>query len=259
MAKLKTAWLSWLSLATALRFLTIIPIPGPWPKAQDNPLIQAQSLLFYPLVGLLIGICLITVNLLANAFSDWLSAVLILLAWVIVTGALHIDGLADSADAWLGGHGDKEKTMTILQDTHSGVAAIVAVVLILLLKLILIVELNTNLMIALLLSPIIARTTVIGLFACTPYVRENGIASGMISLLPVRMIWISILAVATVITIWLDWHGMFMIMATMVVVALFRFMLQRRIGGTTGDTAGALIEIIELFILFNLVVIEQLR
>ncbi len=249
---------NWWALISAIRFLTIIPVPISWPKEQDIQPIQAGSLVFYPLVGLLIGFTLLTINMFVTIFSDGISAIILLTAWVLVTGALHLDGLADSADAWLGGHGNKEKTLLILQDTHCGVAAVVAVVLILLFKLILLAELNTNLVIALLLSPVIARTAVMGLLVSTPYVRENGIASAMMSSLPIKPIWISILIISALIIIWLGWNGMVIVISVTVAIMLFRFMINRRIGGTTGDTAGALIELIEVLVLFNFVVIEQL-
>ncbi len=248
----------WWSLITAIRFLTIIPIPVAWPKEQDTQSIQAGSLLFYPVVGLLIGLTLLTVNLLLNIFSDGLAAVILLTVWVMVTGALHLDGLADSADAWLGGHGNKEKTLLILQDTQSGVAAIVAVVLLLLFKLILLAELNSSLVLALLLSPVIARTAVTGLLVSTPYVRENGIASLMMSSLPVKSIWISVLVIALLISAWIGWAGIAIIISVALAVMLFRFMICRRIGGTTGDTAGALIELVEVVVLFSFVVLEKL-
>ncbi|VAW91513.1 Cobalamin synthase [hydrothermal vent metagenome] len=248
----------WWSLISAIRFLTIIPIPVAWPKEQDTQSVQAGSILFYPMVGLLVGLTLLTLSLFLNIFSDGLAAIILLTVWIIVTGALHLDGLADSADAWLGGHGNKEKTLLILQDTHSGVAAIVAVVLVLLFKLILLSELNSNLVLALLLSPIIARTAVTGLLVSTPYVRENGIASVMMSSLPVKSVWISLLIIAAIISAWLGWNGIVIVLSVAVAVMLFRFMLYRRIGGTTGDTAGALIELIEVLVLFNFVVLENL-
>ncbi len=250
---------AWLSLVTAVRFLTIIPVPVSWPTEQNNQSVQAGSLLFYPVVGALIGGCLIAVYLLTGIFTDGLSAMLLLIAWVIVTGALHLDGLADSADAWLGGHGDKDKTLNILKDTHAGVAAIVSIVLVLLLKLVLLAELNANLMMALFIAPVIARAAVSGLLACTPYVRENGIAAVMLSNIPGKKIWGSLLGISLVLILWGGVNGILIILSVSVAVVLFRLMICRRIGGTTGDTAGALIELIEVLVLFNFVIIEQLR
>jgi len=248
---------SWLSFVTAVHFLTIIPIPVSWPKDQKNSLIQARSILFYPLVGGLIGLFLFVAYYLTTVFSDMLGAVVVLTTWVIVTGALHLDGLADSADAWLGGYGNRQKTLTILQDTHSGVAAIVAVVLLLLLKLSMLVELNENLMIALFLSPILARAAVTGLLATTPYVRENGIASAMMASLPVKSIWVLLLCITAAMTVWFGMSGILIVLSLVIFVFLFRFMIKSRIGGTTGDTAGALVELLEVLVLFDFILIDQ--
>jgi adenosylcobinamide-GDP ribazoletransferase len=63
-----------------------------------------------------------------------LHAALLLTVWVLLSGGLHLDGLADSADAWLGGFGDRERTLTIMKDPRSGPIAVVVLVLVLLLK-----------------------------------------------------------------------------------------------------------------------------
>jgi len=263
MSGLNIAWLSltWMSFVSAIRFLTIIPVPGAaWPSEHNNQSIQAGSLLFYPLVGALLGACLFAIYLVVahfSGFSEWLSAAILLTAWVILTGALHLDGLADSADGWLGGHGDRDKTLSILRDTHSGVAAIVSILLALLLKLVLLVELDASLMVAIFLAPVIARAAVTGLLVSTPYVRDNGIASLMVSALPVKKIWVSLIILSLAIILWGRWKGVLIIVSVVLAVMVFRFLIMRRLGGTTGDTAGALIELVELLVLFDFVVIEQ--
>src|SRR4030065_833392 len=107
------------SFFIALQFLTRFPLPaldGP-----DNRDI-GRSLLFYPLVGLFIGAMLIALNEVAAGTSEALRAALLLAAWVLLTGGLHLDGLADSADAWAGAHGDRDKALRIMKDAASGPA-----------------------------------------------------------------------------------------------------------------------------------------
>ena len=72
--------------------------------------------------------------LLLEGASPLLQAALLLALWVALTGALHLDGLADSADAWLGGFGDPARTLEIMKDPRSGPVAVVVLVLLLLLK-----------------------------------------------------------------------------------------------------------------------------
>ncbi|HCS46271.1 MAG TPA: adenosylcobinamide-GDP ribazoletransferase, partial [Pseudomonas sp.] len=109
----------------ALQFLSSLPIRLPGMPA---PRELGRSLLFYPLVGLLFGVILWTLNGLLLGTPLLLHAALLLTVWVLLSGALHLDGLADSADAWLGGFGDRERTLTIMKDPRSGPIAVVTLV-----------------------------------------------------------------------------------------------------------------------------------
>src|SRR5690606_7992123 len=120
-----------LPLLIALQFLTNLPIRLPGMPAPEE---QGRSLLWYPLVGLLIGLVLVCGGWLLDDSANLLVAALLLTLWVGMTGALHLDGLADTADAWLGGFGDCERTLTIMKDPRSGPIAVVVLVLLLLLK-----------------------------------------------------------------------------------------------------------------------------
>ena len=106
----------------ALQFLSSLPIRlSGMPKPQE----LGRSLLFYPLVGLLFGLLLWGANALLAGAPLMLHAALLLTLWVLLSGGLHLDGLADSADAWLGGFGDRERTLTIMKDPRSGPIAVV--------------------------------------------------------------------------------------------------------------------------------------
>ena len=89
----------------ALQFLTTLPVSL---KQLPSPQQNAQSLLFYPVVGLLIGAVLWGVASLLQFLPLVLISSLILVLWIWLTGGLHLDGLADTADAWVGGFGDPE-------------------------------------------------------------------------------------------------------------------------------------------------------
>lgn len=120
-----------IALLIALQFLTRLPVslPGMPPPEQVG-----RSLLWYPLVGLLLGLLLWGAHLLLGQTPALLQAAIILALWVGLSGGLHLDGLADTADAWVGGFGDRERTLTIMKDPRSGPIAVVVLVLLLLLK-----------------------------------------------------------------------------------------------------------------------------
>lgn len=101
----------------ALQFLSSLPVSLP---GMPEPRELGRSLLFYPLVGLLFGLLLWLASLLLQGTPAPLHAALLLTLWVLLSGALHLDGLADSADAWLGGFGDRERTLQIMKDPRSG-------------------------------------------------------------------------------------------------------------------------------------------
>ncbi|MGH8474458.1 MAG: adenosylcobinamide-GDP ribazoletransferase, partial [Methylococcales bacterium] len=110
----------------ALQFLSTLPIHFENPPDHG---VTGPSLPYYPLVGLVIGILLAVLARAGNGMPDNLHAAIVLAIWVILTGGLHLDGLADSADAWIGGLGDRQKTLDIMKDPCCGPSAVVTLVL----------------------------------------------------------------------------------------------------------------------------------
>lgn len=236
-------------LLIALQFLTILPVKVAEPL--DNKQL-GQSLLFYPLVGLIIASILIVVATLLNGHSSLVSAVLLLVIWIALTGGLHLDGLADSADAWLGGLGDKEKTLSIMKDPTSGPIAVSLLILVLLTKLIMLSELIAQQnWLGVILAITLARTALPLLFLTTPYVRQNGIAALLIEHQPQLATKYLVLAVA-VLSVLLG--GLWLILLAFAVFLLLRYAMQQRLDGTTGDTAGAMVELLETCILIAAVI-----
>jgi adenosylcobinamide-GDP ribazoletransferase len=230
----------------ALQFLSSLPVrlPG-MPSAQAS----GRSLLFYPAVGLLFGALLWGANALLAGTPMLLHAALLLTLWVVLSGGLHLDGLADSADAWLGGFGDRERTLLIMKDPRSGPMAVVTLVLVLLLKFCaLLALLEQGQQAALILAPVLARAAMLGLFMSTPYVRAGGLGQALADHLPRRAgRWVlGAVGLAS-----LGFCGVWISLLVLVGFWALRRQMIRRLGGTTGDTAGAMLELLELLVLLG--------
>jgi adenosylcobinamide-GDP ribazoletransferase len=108
-------------LLIALQFLTRLPISL---AGMPAPQQIGRSLLWYPVVGLLLGLWLVGLQQLLGDTPLPLQTALLLAVWVGSTGGLHLDGLADTADAWVGGFGDRQRSLEIMQDPRSGPIAV---------------------------------------------------------------------------------------------------------------------------------------
>jgi adenosylcobinamide-GDP ribazoletransferase len=238
-----SAWL------IALQFLTRVPVRLAGMPAPEQ---VGRSLLWYPLLGLLIGGLLLGLHLLLGATPALLQAALLLAVWVALTGGLHLDGLADSADAWAGGFGDKERTLAIMQDPRSGPIAVVLLVLVLLLKFVaLVTVLEAGAGLLLLPAPWLARGLLPLLFLSTPYVRVGGLGQTLAEHLPRRPLpWV--LAAHGVVNLLLGWAGLQALLVAGLMFVWLRGLMLQRLGGTTGDTAGALLELVECAVLLAL-------
>src|SRR3989338_7728147 len=230
-------------LLLAIQFLTQIPVRLKQTYGERE---VGASLLYYPLVGLLLGALLAGLNSLLHGVPVLLHAALLLAAWVGVTGALHLDGLADSADAWLGGIGNRERTLAIMKDPYAGPVAVVAVVLLLLLKFSALAALmQCDNVWALLWPLLLARSAVPLLFLTTPYVRPGGLGDALAKYVSRHAMILVLLATLMGILAVLGMRGIWLVLGCLAVFWLLRRMMMARLGGTTGDTAGALLELME--------------
>lgn len=231
----------------ALRFLTRIPAPY---RFEPEPEDWGRAMLFFPLVGALIGVVLIVFYSMLKGTARPLEAALLLTAWVLLTGGLHLDGLADTADAWIGGHGDRERTLEIMKDPRNGAAAIWAVALVLLVKFTALgALLSDTAWKGLLLAPVLGRGALLALFLTTPYVRPNGLGAHYAEHLPRAAAGWILLAVVAAVLLLASVIGFLVLLIVLAGGLLFRRALISRIGGTTGDTAGAACEIVEAVVL----------
>lgn len=253
----------------ALQFLTCLPVSL---KTAPGPAEWGRSVLAYPLVGLLIGLLLAGMQGLIGHADPLLQAALLTAVWALLTGGLHLDGLADSADAWVGGHGDRERTLAIMKDPRSGPAGVSTLMLTLLLKFAALAALlkagaydpaqagfmacsgpgsPCGAWTVLLLAPLLGRSALVALLLATPYVRPGGMGSALAAHLPRAAALLALLlAAAGVFSA--GKPGWLALAAALAAGLLLRWLMMRRLGGATGDTLGAAVELTEAAVLVTL-------
>lgn len=235
-------------LLAAIGFLTRLPVPT---RVFVEARAQSQSLAWYPAVGLLLGGLLCVAAWALQGLPPLLGSTILVATWVLLTGALHLDGLADSADAWVGGLGDRLRTLAIMKDPACGPAGVVALVLVLLAKVAALASLPAPSWIALLLAPLVARMALTAAFVTTPYVRNGGLGSGLVG--APRIACALGLALGAAVCMALGWRGAVALTVAAVVFVLWRRACMQRLGGITGDTAGALAELVEVAVLMVII------
>lgn len=236
------------SFALAVQFLTRIPLNVELTVSDQR---LGISVLFYPLVGLLIGTILLLLTQLLPEQSFALNAGIILTTWVLLTGGLHLDGLADCSDAWAGGLGNPERSLEIMKDSAAGPIAVIILVLILLLKWTAIQSLLRvdSTLGFLLLAPFLGRLSILMLMLSTPYIRENGLGSAMQKHLPKPAAWLIVCALL-LLFFWLT--NIYTLLVVLMLIAGIRHLSIQRIQGVTGDVYGASVELVEALVLISL-------
>jgi len=222
-------------LILALQFLTRLPTPQ---LRHFDPAELAKSAAWFPLVGLIIGVLLAATLYLGSLRDPLLGALLCLLLWVWLTGALHLDGLADMSDALGAAHRDKDKFLTVLADPHLGTFGVVSLVLQLLTKLVLLALLARSGQVwVLALIPAWARWGTLIWARLPPLKPGLGERYGwQISQRQVLLWGVLLMACSSSVPA--------LLLVPLLVLAWRHFLLHR-CGGMTGDLLGAGVEIVE--------------
>ncbi len=246
------------ALLLALTLLTRIPVPaGLFPNEVTNKT-KSLSTLFYPFVGLIVGafvglIYYVVPFVIGDEVPALVVASVVLTFWVVVTGALHLDGVADSTDAGFASHKDHERTLSVFKDPQAGPMAVVSVCLVLMLKLSLLSAfvLNENAFLVIVISTTLSRLAALLFMLITPYQSVQGIASGIqLSGFKIKIWLISGVTLCCFISITSFWLIALLILILAVWVYYWRRFWLRKIEGYTGDCVGALIEVAEVLCLF---------
>ena len=210
-----------------------------------------RSAAWFPIVGIGLGLVLALIDGFARRlFSPLLAALLTVTVWKLVTGGLHLDGLADCLDGLVGR--DPEHRLAIMRDSRIGAFGAIGLILFVMLEIVALAELRPAIRgHALLAAPAIARATPAVLGRLFRPARSDGQGAAFhAGLRPwTGVVGLGIALVAA--TIALGWLGVATLavgVATAVALATF---VARRLGGVTGDVLGASVEVSELAVLLT--------
>lgn len=244
----------------AVQFLTILPVPGTHLVRDAD---WGRSTAWYPAVGLLLGAILAGLDwVLRRLLPGGVATALLLVAWVALSGALHLDGFVDCCDALLPSV-SRARRLEILRDVHAGAFGIVGVVLLLLTKYAALAALDgpdgasAIRLPALLLVPTLARWAMSGAVQLAPYARpgpglgqkaRTGAGRTQLAIATATALLASGLA-------WyagLGWAALVLLAVTALTGLVVAGWIQTRIGGLTGDAYGAICELVETVCLITL-------
>ncbi len=233
-------------LVTALRFLTLLPLPGQLAATQPG---LARSLPWFPVAGLLIGLLLLPVGWLAGlAWDTGVRAACIVVAWGMITAGMHLDGLSDTFDAIMSWR-SRERKLEILRDSRIGTMGLLAIGAVLLLKFAWVQAVGDDWWRAVLLAPIWGRWSQIYGLCRFPSARTEGLGHTFQQQIEPRSLFRATLTTLLLTLLLGPIRGL---VAGLLVwgcaVLLYRWWV-RDLGGLTGDTYGALCEISEVIVL----------
>jgi len=237
------------NLRIAFGLMTTLPVglPDDW-SAGDS----GRAAVWYPLVGLIIGALTWLAWEVTLLFLPSLAAGVITLGvWVVLTGGLHLDGLADCCDGLFVSAG-RERRLEIMKDPHIGTFGVIGLILVLFLKAAALASLTSATSPGILLAASLARWCILpaGLL---PLARASGMAADFAAgFRRSFIIWSAVIPLG--IAIFLGVHGALSIVAGTGAMALVLGLAKSRIGGVTGDVFGMLVEIVETVVILAFVV-----
>jgi adenosylcobinamide-GDP ribazoletransferase len=228
-------------------------------SGEITPRLTARAMAWFPVVGLMLGgvLALADVGLRA-LFPPLVGAALLLATWVVLTGALHLDGLLDCCDGLLAAR-PPEKRLEILRDTRVGAFAVVGAVCLLLVKFAALVELAPDHRISALLAiPALARAAMVYAARAYPYARSG---PGLGRLFREALTWREVAFAAAVAVaaagLALGTLGLALALCVLLMTVAIAWWVRRRIPGLTGDVYGAINELTEVGALLCLLVAER--
>ncbi len=246
------------SFLLQLQFFTRIPVPV---KIEFDDTHFAKGIIFAPVIGFIIGVMLCVIFLLFNKTgAGALSALSVVIAEILISGGLHMDGLADTFDG-IPSNRPADEILKIMKDSRIGTNGTLALILTILAKTMLIMSLNisSNLYI-IILMPAVSRMSISWSSGISSYAgKKKGLGTAYINNTGIREIIISTALTAAAGTAMLGIRGPLLIIPAIIFTLLFTTYVKKKIGGTTGDILGAVIEMSEIVFLLSAHLIKPMR
>ncbi|RLB43713.1 MAG: adenosylcobinamide-GDP ribazoletransferase [Deltaproteobacteria bacterium] len=233
---------------SAMSFLTILPVPARLCQDQAE---LGRGTIFFPAIGLIIGLATAgTVYIIHIVLPGQLAALIAVGMLVAFSGALHLDGLADTCDGFLSSR-PREQVLDIMRDSRVGTMAVAGIVWLILLKWVTLSHVpSPQRWVALILMPLTGRTALLIMMTLLPYARaEGGLVSAFAGHEWLKRFGIAI-GVALMLLLSCVGFGRYGVIITVVSlggILLFCYWSYDKIGGYTGDTLGAVCEVSEAF------------
>jgi len=226
----------------ALQFLTIVPVRI---KAAPDEKDFGASLAYFPLVGMCIGLALSVLLYACGFLPHAVAGAVVLVASIIMTGAVHLDGLADTCDGLFSG-ASKERMLEIMRDSRIGTMGVAGVVSVLLLKYAIFMSIpNEVLWKALVAASVFGRWSQSLACFMSDYAREEGKAKYFLAHAGLKEVLIGFAVTAGLLILLEGIKGIMLFSISAIPVIAFIYFIRARIGGMTGDTIGATNEIAE--------------
>ncbi|MBI5397500.1 MAG: adenosylcobinamide-GDP ribazoletransferase [Verrucomicrobia bacterium] len=234
-------------LALAFQFLTVLRVRVAGPVTDDE---LRGSTFFYPLVGAALGGALVAAAwALAHALPSPVVVALGVVGLAALTGGLHLDGVADVCDGFYAGR-TREDALRIMKDPHIGTMGVVGLICVLGLKYIALLNVPTDRVLwAIVAAPVVGRSVMVVACALGRYAREEGTGKAYIGQLGRSHALVAVAFAAAGCAMLREWKVAALAFALSAIwLVLFMRACNRRIGGLTGDTLGALCETTELIV-----------
>ena len=235
-----------------IQFMTRIPIPI---KVDYSEKKLGKSIKFFPLVGLIIGLILYCTNFLIATYlknilyGKTIIAVILIIVEIMTVGIIHIDGLGDTFDG-LFSYAKKERMLEIMKDSRIGTNGTVILILYFITKTTLISEIIMINPKYLIIFPIIARFSTSTNTGLADYARKSGMSNAIISENGIFEVIFSLVLTNILVFFIIGSKGTVTVFVALLFIILFMLNVRKKIGGITGDTMGASLELTSILVLF---------